>query len=80
MTAAERLHAYLTRNGLNQAEFAREIGFSEPFVCQILNGTRRPSLSKAATIEALTGIPARAWAESNDTELATASTGKSRKR
>ena len=80
MNAAERLHAYITRQRLNQAEFAREMGFSEPFVCQILNGTRRPSLSKAATIEAITGIPASAWAASDDTELVTATTSKTRKR
>lgn len=80
MNAAERLQAYLKRHDLNQAEFAREIGFSYPFVCQLLNGTRRPSLDKAATIEALTGIPASAWAVTDDTESETVGSSKARKR
>jgi transcriptional regulator with XRE-family HTH domain len=80
MNAAERLHAYLERHHLNQAEFAREIGFSYPFVCQLLNGTRRPSLAKAARIELVTGIPARSWAETTDSELASVGSSKTRKR
>lgn len=80
MNAAERLRSYLNRNKLNQAEFAREVGLSEPFVCQLLNGTRQPSLAKAAILEGVTGIPASAWAVSDDSELATVHTGKTRKR
>jgi len=80
MNAAERLRAYLNRNRLNQAEFAREVGLSEPFVCQLLNGTRQPSLTKAAILEGVTGIPASAWAVTDDAELATASMSKTRKR
>lgn len=80
MTAPERLKAYIDRNFPNQAAFASESGFSEPFICQLLNGTRRPSLNKAARLEDLTGIPARAWAESEDDEPVTVSGGKRGKR
>lgn len=80
MTAAERLQAYLTRNDLKQAEFARETGFSYPFVCQLLNGTRRPSLDIAAKLEGLTGIPASAWAVREDAKLAITGSARARKR
>lgn len=70
MTARERLLAYLERNNLTQADFARESGFSTPFVSQLLSGERRPSLAKAAHLERLTGIPTIAWAENSDTETA----------
>lgn len=80
MTAPERLKAYLDRTGQNQVQFANESGFSEPFVCQLLNGTRRPSLDKAARLEALTGIPASAWASTEDAEPVSVSGGRRGKR
>ena len=66
MSGAQRLRAYLDRTKQNQAEFARESGFSEPFVSQLLTETRRPSITNAVRLEHLTGIPVAAWAETDD--------------
>lgn len=59
------LAAFLTANGLSQAEFARLSGgsFSASGLKKWLNGDRRPSLGQAVAIEAMTRgeVPVTSW-------------------
>lgn len=49
---------------MKQEEIASELGISQPKISKIEGGTVRPGLLLAVRIEALTGIPCRAWAPS----------------
>ena len=42
-----RLLEHLNRIGMTQAEYARRIGVSEPFVSRIISGEKKLSLTKA---------------------------------
>lgn len=64
----EQLTAHIKDAGLKRNEFAKVIGISAPYLSQILNGEKRPSLDLAFRIEAATGgnVPASSWV-SHDT-------------
>lgn len=62
LTVTERFAQWLEKSGLNQSDVARQLGRHRSFVTQIRKGIRRPVLDDAAKLEALTGIPAAAWA------------------
>jgi transcriptional regulator with XRE-family HTH domain len=57
------LLAWLRRSALQRQELAAQLGVSKAYVSQILAGVRRPGLDTLVKIEALTGIPCGAWAE-----------------
>lgn len=56
------LREYLDRTGETQKDLAQRLGISGAALSQILLGKIRPSLDLALRIEALTGVPCRAWA------------------
>jgi transcriptional regulator with XRE-family HTH domain len=58
----EQLRDYLRRSRRTQRDFARELGLAEPTVSRLLSAATRPSITLAARIETVTGIPIRAWA------------------
>lgn len=49
------LDRYLVAVGITQRAFARQIGTSDAFVCQLLRGVRRPSPDVALRISAASG-------------------------
>lgn len=53
---------YLEATGQTQVELAERLGISQPFLSQIVNGQRSPSLELAALIEDVTGVPMRSLA------------------
>ena len=57
------LTAYLKRERLSQAEFARSIGVTSAIVCMWVAGKRRPGLTSALAIERVTRgeVPAKSW-------------------
>lgn len=61
MTASQQLRDWIDRQNMQDQEAARFLGITHGFLCQLLKGTRRPSLSKAVSIEDKTGIQARSW-------------------
>ncbi len=60
-TAKERVRRYLRKNGLTQRALALRLGISEAHLSMILSGHDSPSLDVACAIEAVTGIPPRAF-------------------
>ena len=68
----QRLRAYLERSKQNQRQFAALTRFSEPFISQLVTGTRKPSIDNAVKLEQLTGIPVACWSEHEASELVTA--------
>lgn len=53
---------FLKRNDLSQREFARLVPMSEPYLCEILKGARRPTVPMAQKISAATGGKVKAQA------------------
>lgn len=64
----ERLRDWMRRAKLTQAETARLLAVDQPTMTRIVNGVYRPGLTTAARIEAVTGIPARAWVDASELE------------
>lgn len=62
-SVGERLKAWLDRHELTQDAFADDLGISGAHLSQIISGSRKPSLTLAADLEARTGIPSRDWAQ-----------------
>lgn len=62
-SASAQLRAYLKRERLTQSAFAAELGISNSHLSELLSEQTTPSLSLAARIENVTGIPAREFAE-----------------
>lgn len=60
----ERLAEYCKRSRLKQYELADLLGMHESSLSQVLSGRRRPGLDVSLRIEAVTGIPVNAWADS----------------
>lgn len=54
MDSGHPLLTWITAN-TTQAQFARDLGFSESHLSDILNGKKRPSLALAARMSAATG-------------------------
>ncbi len=63
------LRAWLARSKQNQRQFAKAIGVSDGYLSQILSGLRRPKLELLIHIEALTGVPVGAWADTKRSKL-----------
>jgi transcriptional regulator with XRE-family HTH domain len=64
------LKEYLTKKNISQEDFARSIGLSQPYISQLVNSERLPSLKVASKIETLTkgSVLATDWiADSNKT-------------
>lgn len=57
------MRAFLKTEGKSQGWLARELGVSSAYLSMILSGRRHPSLTVASKLEAVTGIPAREFAE-----------------
>jgi len=58
-----RLQAWVRRRKKTKKEIAEEFGISAPYLSMILSGARTPSLTVAARLEDVTGIPAREFVE-----------------
>lgn len=59
----EQVREYIRRRRITQKSLAVELGIHEATLSAILQGHDRPSLSLAARLEDITGVPARAFAE-----------------
>ncbi len=57
------LHAYLSRRGITQEQFADEIGVGQAMVSKLARGLARPSIDVAIAIERVTegAVPATSW-------------------
>lgn len=75
LTGPERLVEYCKRSRLKQYELADLLLMHNTTLSHVMSGKRRPGLDIAVRIEALTGIPVSAWA---DTARGTAVTKRSR--
>lgn len=64
-TGAALLRDWIDRRGYNQAEAARFLNLSEPYLSMVLSGTRMPGRDRAVAIERKTGIPVAAWSLSH---------------
>lgn len=53
---------WMVRRGFNQAEAAKYLGFTEPYLSQLLSEDRCPGLRNSIHIERMTGISVEAWA------------------
>ncbi len=53
---------WMTRRTLNRTELAELFGCDLSYITKLLNGTRQPGRDLSVKIEALTGIPVKAWA------------------
>lgn len=63
MRPCKDIATYLERTGTTQSQLAERLGISQPFLSQIINGQRTPSLDLAALIEDKTGVPMRTLAK-----------------
>lgn len=50
---------WLVTHDLTQSWLAARLGISEPFLSQIINGKKQPSINVAAAIEDITGVAPR---------------------
>lgn len=60
---SRKFAAALKREKNSQAEAARVLEVSRPYINQILSGSRRPSIDVLARIEKHYGVPPRDFAE-----------------
>lgn len=58
-----KLASYMDRQGINDADFAAQIGRDRSMVNRLRRGIMRPTLDLAASIERVTegAVPMRAW-------------------
>ena len=56
LAGMERLKRYLDEEDISQAEFARQMGVSQPTVWEWLNGHSLPSADRLRKLSQLTGI------------------------
>jgi transcriptional regulator with XRE-family HTH domain len=63
MKAIEKFLEHIRELGISQAEAARQFGFSDSFLCEILAGRKVPSLRRAFQIEDWSHgkVPAKEW-------------------
>ncbi len=54
---------------MNQADLAKKTKCSQPMICRILMGQKRPGLQLALRLERETGIPVRTWATAKPERL-----------
>lgn len=66
--AGKRLLSWLKGQDMTQRAFANQFEITESMVSGLVNGDRKPSLVLAARIQAVTGIQATEWVESDDVE------------
>jgi len=59
----KHLSEYLSKTGLTQTAFAKDVGVSDAYLSQILTGARRPSFDLMEKIEDVTGgqVSINAW-------------------
>lgn len=80
-TGSEQLRAWMTRTGhTKQSAVAEMCEIHESYLSMILNGDRVPGRDVAVKIEALTGVPVRAWTLSGVHESEARATADDRKR
>lgn len=62
-----KLSTYLSKAGLTQSAFAKQVGISHNYLSQIVSGARAPSLTLAYEIELATGgaVPMKCWVTSS---------------
>lgn len=67
---------FIRSSGLNRAAWADRLGISRPYLSDLLNGNKTPSLQLAFKIEQATGgkVPASAWLADAATDAATDAT------
>lgn len=51
------LDQWMSKNGVKDAELARKVGVSRPFITRIRAGARQPSLPVALRLAAATKLP-----------------------
>ncbi|WRH62073.1 MAG: helix-turn-helix transcriptional regulator [Fuscovulum sp.] len=61
-----KLRTFLSQSGTTQAELAKEVGVSRPYMSELVGGTKIPSLENAVAIERATNgaVPASSWINS----------------
>ena len=64
-SARDELREWLARQNMTGVALAGRVGIQPPMISMLINGVRVPSLSVAARIEDVTGIPARSWVTRN---------------
>lgn len=62
LTVTERFTRWLHLSRFSQADVARQLGRNRSVITQWKTGVKRPTLDDAVRLEAITGIPASAWA------------------
>lgn len=60
---SEALAAFLKSSGLSQANFASQVGSSQPTICHYANGVKLPRKRVARRIDEVTGgkVPFNLW-------------------
>lgn len=71
MTGAEQMKDWMRRRGFTQADAARYLEWTEPYLSKLLSGDGNLGLRNALKLERLTGIPVEAWASTDLDETAT---------
>ncbi|WP_282029465.1 helix-turn-helix domain-containing protein [Paracoccus marcusii] len=71
LSGAARLQAHIAKAGITQAAFATRVSVSKGYITELLNGTKRPSLSLAVRIEteSRAAVPASSWIMSDPAEM-----------
>jgi len=69
------LKAHIDSSGLTRAAWAKRLGVSEPYLSQLINRRKTPSLEIAGRIERETGgaVPAMSWLPSEAMSAASSS-------
>ena len=71
LSGVDELKDWMRRRGFTQADAARYLGWTEPYLSKVMTGTFGLGLKNAVALERLTGIPVEAWAS---TEIGEAET------
>lgn len=79
LTVTERFSRWLQLSRRSQADLARELGRNRSVISQWKYGVKRPTLDDAVRLEAITGIPAGAWASRVRVSLRPLRSARSRK-
>lgn len=64
LDGVEQLKDWMRRRGFTQADAARYLAWTEPYLSKVMTGAFGLGLKNAIALERLTGIPVEAWASS----------------
>lgn len=60
---SQLLQEALAKQGLSQRKAGQSLGFAEGVITRLCKGDRGPRVETAAKIEAMFGVPMKAWSE-----------------